>query len=68
MNKLSLCYETSGISTNPCLILIMGISGQLIHWPLEIIQGLVSKGFYVITIDNRDAGLSPYYDYWKRLI
>lgn len=64
MNKsFPICYETFGHPNNPCIILIMGISGQLIHWPIELTQGLADNGFYVVTLDNRDAGLSHYYDH-----
>lgn len=61
-NGISICYKTFGIPTNPCIILIMGLGGQLINWPPEIPQGLADRGFYVIIFDNRDAGLSSYYD------
>lgn len=57
-----LCYETNGESSNPCVLFIAGIGGQLVNWPQELIQGLVDKGFYVVTFDNRDAGLSKHYD------
>lgn len=57
-----ICYETFGDPNNPCIILIMGLGGQLITWPSTLTQGLVEKGFYVITFDNRDAGLSRHYD------
>lgn len=57
-----LCYEVSGDSSNPCILLIAGIGGQLINWPPELIQALVDKGFYVVTYDNRDAGLSRHYE------
>jgi pimeloyl-ACP methyl ester carboxylesterase len=59
---ISICYEVFGDPNNPCVILIMGIEGQLINWPIEFTQGLANKGFYVITFDNRDVGLSSYYD------
>ena len=62
---ISICYKTFGVPTNPCLILIMGLGGQLINWPPEITQGLADKGFYVIVFDNRDVGLSSYYDQLK---
>ncbi|MES2142258.1 MAG: alpha/beta hydrolase [Pseudomonadota bacterium] len=61
-NGISICYKTFGIPTNPCIILIMGLGGQLIDWPTPILQGLANNGFYVIVFDNRDAGLSRYYD------
>lgn len=59
-NKI--CYETYGESSNPCLILVMGITGQLINWPENFINGLVRAGFYVVAFDNRDVGFSKYYD------
>lgn len=63
MNKLfPLCYETYGNPTNRCIILIAGIGGQLIDWPPTLTQGLADKGFYVVTFDNRDSGLSYHYD------
>lgn len=61
-NTFPICYETFGDQTNPCIILVMGIGGQLIDWPKVLIQGLVDEGFYVVTFDNRDSGLSRQYD------
>ena len=58
-------YERFGDPANPCLILISGLSSQLINWPKAILAGLVSKGFYVLVFDNRDVGLSHYYDHLK---
>lgn len=60
-NSFPIYYEAFGNPNNPCIILIMGIGGQLIHWPNEFIQGLVDNGFFVVIFDNRDAGLSQYY-------
>src|SRR5215207_2363378 len=40
------------------LLLVMGLSCQLIHWPDEFIDRLVDRGFKVIRFDNRDIGLS----------
>lgn len=58
----SLYYKTFGNSHNPCIILITGIGGQLIDWPLTLIKGLADKDFYIVTFDNRDSGLSHHYD------
>jgi pimeloyl-ACP methyl ester carboxylesterase len=60
--NISICYETHGDAANPCVLLVMGITGQLISWPNELIRGLADAGFYVVTFDNRDVGLSTYYD------
>lgn len=57
-----LYYETCGNPGNPCIVLITGIGGQLTDWPLLLTQGLADNGFYVVTFDNRDSGLSRHYD------
>ena len=46
---------------NP-LLMIMGLGMQLIAWPDEMVRMLVARGFRVIRIDNRDAGLSQGFD------
>lgn len=61
-SSFPLCYEAHGDAANPCILLIMGISGQLINWPSRFIQTLVDRGYYVVVYDNRDAGLSKHYD------
>lgn len=62
IDNTTICYKAFGNPKHPCIILIMGIEGQLINWPEELTQGLANQGFYVITFDNRDVGLSSYYD------
>lgn len=57
-----ICYQTYGDPNHPCIILILGIGGQLIDWPATLTQGLVNKGLYVVTFDNRDCGLSRHYN------
>ncbi len=61
-DKKKICYECVGDRQHPALILIAGFGAQLINWDEEFINGLVSAGFCVITFDNRDTGLSSYYD------
>lgn len=62
-NKHSIYYETFGNPKHPCLILISGLNGQLINWLDELITKFVSLGLYIIIFDNRDVGLSSYYDH-----
>lgn len=57
-----LYYETLGLPENPCILLVNGLGGQLIHWPSAFTEGLVKQGYYVVMFDNRDIGLSRYYD------
>lgn len=60
-------YESLGDPEAPCILLIMGLGMQLIHWPDHFCQHLVSQGFRVIRFDNRDCGLSTRIRSDKRL-
>ncbi|HSC00717.1 MAG TPA: alpha/beta fold hydrolase, partial [Burkholderiaceae bacterium] len=44
------------------LLMIMGLGMQLTAWPEALVQRLIARGFRVIRIDNRDAGLSQGFD------
>ena len=57
-NGIQLEYETYGDKANPPLLLVMGLGAQLTLWPMELVEALVARGFYVIRYDNRDIGLS----------
>ncbi|MBL3041887.1 alpha/beta hydrolase, partial [Klebsiella pneumoniae] len=49
--------------SDPVLLLVMGLGGQLIHWPDDVVEALCRQGFRVVRYDNRDAGLSR----WNKL-
>ncbi len=55
-NGITIEYDVRG--EGEPLLLVMGLSGQLIDWPDEFVDLLVASGFQVIRFDNRDAGLS----------
>ena len=57
-NGITLEYETHGDPANPPLLLIMGLGAQLTLWPIELVEALVARGYFVIRHDNRDIGLS----------
>jgi pimeloyl-ACP methyl ester carboxylesterase len=57
-NGIRLEYEAYGDPANPPLLLIMGLGAQLTLWPIELVEALVERGYYVIRHDNRDIGLS----------
>ena len=57
-NGVSLEYETYGDPAAPPLLLVMGLGAQLTLWPIELVEALVARGYYVIRYDNRDIGLS----------
>jgi pimeloyl-ACP methyl ester carboxylesterase len=51
-------FETLGDPAHPPLVLIEGLGAQMIGWPQGFLDRLVDRGLYVITLDNRDVGLS----------
>ncbi len=59
-NGIALEVEDSG-GSGDAVLLIMGLGGQLIHWPASLVQALIDEGFRVISFDNRDSGLSAHH-------
>lgn len=57
-NGITIEYETHGDPAHPPLLLIMGLGAQLTLWPIELVEALTARGYYVIRHDNRDIGLS----------
>ncbi|CRM25045.1 3-oxoadipate enol-lactonase 2 [Pseudomonas sp. 58 R 3] len=60
LEKVSIAYQSIGRASDPALLLVMGLGGQLIHWPDEVVVALCEQGFRVIRYDNRDVGLSTW--------
>ena len=60
-NGITIEYDMRG--EGEPLLLVMGLSGQLIDWPDDFVDLLVADGFQVIRFDNRDAGLSTEFDW-----
>lgn len=57
-NGLRMAYEDYGDPADPVILLVAGLYNQLVRWPMELCELLVSKGFRVIRFDNRDIGLT----------
>ena len=57
-NGVSLAYESFGRPYDPTVLLIMGLSSQMIMWEDDFCASLAERGFRVIRFDNRDVGLS----------
>ena len=55
-NGITIEYDVHG-DGDP-LLLVMGLGGQLVGWPIEFVRQLADRGFKVIRFDNRDIGLS----------
>jgi pimeloyl-ACP methyl ester carboxylesterase len=60
LGEVRLAYQAIGRERDPALLLVMGLGGQLIHWPDEVVGRLCLQGFRVIRFDNRDVGLSSW--------
>ncbi len=61
-NGIKIEYETHGDPAHPPMLLIMGLGAQLTLWPIELVDALMARGYYVIRFDNRDIGLSQHFD------
>ncbi len=57
-NGISICYDIMGPEDGRPLMLIMGLTTQLVAWPEGFCRQLVDSGHRVIRFDNRDCGLS----------
>ena len=60
--NLSIYYEQWGARADPPVLLIHGLSCQVIHWPEAFVRGITDSGYRVIAMDNRDIGLSDRVD------
>lgn len=59
VNGIRIEYEVYGDEQAPPLLLVMGLGGQMIGWPLDFVEQLAQAGpFRVIRYDNRDVGKS----------
>lgn len=61
-NGIDIEYETFGQSDSPPVLLIMGLGSQMTAWDTRLCQKIADLGFYVIRYDNRDVGLSSWFD------
>jgi pimeloyl-ACP methyl ester carboxylesterase len=57
-NGIELCYQTFGQDDAEPLILIMGLSAQMVLWEEEFCERIAGQGFRVVRFDNRDIGRS----------
>ncbi len=61
-NDITIEYDTAGNLADPPLLLVMGLGAQMISWDDAFVDELVKRGFFVIRFDNRDVGLSTWFD------
>ena len=58
INGVRIAYERHGEVGQPTIVLIQGLSMPLNAWPPAFLERLIDAGFGVVTLDNRDIGLS----------
>lgn len=61
-NDIEICYETVGDAADPTLLLINGLSSQLINYEEDLCRQLAERGHHVVRFDNRDVGLTTWFD------
>ncbi len=61
-NGITLVYDTFGNRNAEPLLLIQGLSWQMIMWDDDFCRALASRGYYVLRFDNRDIGRSTKLD------
>src|SRR5579872_7487597 len=61
-NGIEIEYDVHGEPGDPPMLLIMGLSAQMTMWRDEFVDELAGRGFRVIRFDNRDIGLSSFFD------
>ena len=61
-NGLELEYQSFGEPAQPPLLLVMGLSYQMIEWDDALCALIADRGFWVTRFDNRDVGLSTKLD------
>jgi pimeloyl-ACP methyl ester carboxylesterase len=55
---VELCYRTYGDPAAEPMLLLMGLGSPLTWWDPDLCSMLARRGYFVITPDNRDVGLS----------
>lgn len=58
---VKIAYQAFGPSTGEPLLLVMGLTYQMIWWPDGFCRELAAQGFTVARFDNRDSGLSAHF-------
>ncbi len=59
---IELVYDTFGNASEAPLLLIQGLSWQMVMWDEAFCAALAEKGYFVIRFDNRDIGQSTHMD------
>lgn len=61
-NGIEIEYETYGDRAGRPLVLLRGLSTQLIHWDPDFCRALAERGHFLVIFDNRDVGKTTWFD------
>ncbi|MFF9275630.1 alpha/beta fold hydrolase [Streptomyces griseosporeus] len=57
---MTICFRDYGDKADPAMLLIAGLGEDLTFWSDSFVGSLVTRGFRVVAIDNRDSGQSTF--------
>ncbi|MEU4307818.1 alpha/beta fold hydrolase [Streptomyces rochei] len=57
---ITICFRDYGDKADPAMLLVAGLGEDLTFWTDSFVGSLVTRGFRVVAIDNRDAGQSTF--------
>ncbi|MET7510787.1 alpha/beta fold hydrolase [Streptomyces albidoflavus] len=57
---MTICFRDHGDKDDPAILLVAGLGEDLTFWSGSFVGSLVSRGFRVVAIDNRDVGRSTF--------
>lgn len=63
---VSIAYKTLGQADAEVVVLVMGLGASHSLWGDTFVQSIVSAGYRVVLIDNRDTGASSRFDEWGK--
>ena len=61
-NRVELCTEPFGDSTDPAILLLQGVGASMLWWEDGFCRLLADAGRFVIRYDHRDTGRSVTYE------
>ncbi|GHG97949.1 alpha/beta fold hydrolase [Streptomyces rubradiris] len=57
---IRICFRDYGDKADPAMLLVAGLGEDLTFWTDSFVGSLVTRGFRVVAIDNRDVGQSTF--------
>ena len=60
VSGIRICFRDHGAAADPVILLVAGMGEDQTYWGDSFVGSLISRGYRVITMDNRDAGRSTH--------